>query len=104
MGAGVEEGRRRGWLTNVYRGELPDLAEQVAGKYDVLSMHHYLEHVVDPRGEHAGSRFEVVAARAGDGQRVALADRAAVDAVPTREHGGRGDGNARVDEQRRRAG
>ena len=51
MGAGVEEGQRRGWLTNVYRGELPELAEQVAGKYDVLSMHHYLEHVTDPRKE-----------------------------------------------------
>jgi 2-polyprenyl-3-methyl-5-hydroxy-6-metoxy-1,4-benzoquinol methylase len=51
MGAGVEEGQRRGWLTNVYRGELPELADQVAGKYDVLSMHHYLEHVVDPRAE-----------------------------------------------------
>ncbi|MGQ0465392.1 MAG: class I SAM-dependent methyltransferase [Sporichthyaceae bacterium] len=51
MGAGVEEGQRRGWLKNVYRGELPDLADQVAGKYDVLSMHHYLEHVTDPRAE-----------------------------------------------------
>jgi SAM-dependent methyltransferase len=51
MGAGVEEGRRRGWLSNVYRGELPELAEQIAGKYDILSMHHYLEHVRDPRAE-----------------------------------------------------
>jgi SAM-dependent methyltransferase len=51
MGAGVEEGHKRGWLANTYRGELPELAEAIAGKYDVLSMHHYLEHVRDPRAE-----------------------------------------------------
>jgi SAM-dependent methyltransferase len=51
MGSGVEEGQKRGWLTNIYRGQLPDLVDEVAGKYDVVSMHHYLEHVRDPRAE-----------------------------------------------------
>jgi SAM-dependent methyltransferase len=62
MGAGVEAGLRRGWLTNVYRGELPELADEVAGKYDVVSMHHYLEHVRDPRAE-----LDVVARVVGPG-------------------------------------
>jgi SAM-dependent methyltransferase len=51
MGHGVLEGKARGWLDTIYHGMLPDLADQVAGKYDVVSMHHYLEHVRDPRAE-----------------------------------------------------
>jgi hypothetical protein len=62
MGAGVELGLERGWLDHAYRGWLADLADQVAGRYDVVSMHHYLEHVRDPRAE-----LDVVADIVGTG-------------------------------------
>jgi hypothetical protein len=29
----------------------PDLADELAGRYDVVSMHHYLEHTTDPFAE-----------------------------------------------------
>jgi ubiquinone/menaquinone biosynthesis C-methylase UbiE len=46
----VEDAARRGWVDTAYRGLFPDLTGQLAG-YDVLSMHHYLEHTRDPAGE-----------------------------------------------------
>ncbi|XVQ08968.1 methyltransferase domain-containing protein [Spirillospora sp. CA-255316] len=51
LGAGVEEGARRGWLRRAYRGRFPDLVDDLAGRYDIVSMHHYLEHTTDPPGE-----------------------------------------------------
>jgi SAM-dependent methyltransferase len=51
MGVAVLEGKARGWLDNIHHGQLPDLADEVAHRYDVVSMHHYLEHVRDPRAE-----------------------------------------------------
>jgi 2-polyprenyl-3-methyl-5-hydroxy-6-metoxy-1,4-benzoquinol methylase len=51
QGAGITEAERRGWITTGYRGEFRDLASQLAGRYDVISMHHYLEHTADPRAE-----------------------------------------------------
>ncbi len=51
QGAGITEAERRGWITTGYRGEFRDLASQFAGRYDVVSMHHYLEHTDDPRAE-----------------------------------------------------
>ena len=51
QGAGIIEAERRGWITTGYRGEFRDLAAQLAGRYDVISMHHYLEHTADPRAE-----------------------------------------------------
>ncbi|WP_433335947.1 methyltransferase domain-containing protein [Spirillospora sp. CA-294931] len=51
MGAGVQEGERRGWLRHAYQGVFIEKAAELAGKYDVVSMHHYLEHTVDPRAE-----------------------------------------------------
>jgi SAM-dependent methyltransferase len=51
MGAGVTIAEERGWLGKGYRGMFPDLADGFAGQYDVLSMHHYLEHTRDPRAE-----------------------------------------------------
>jgi SAM-dependent methyltransferase len=51
MGAGVEAGLARGWLDHIHQGMLPDLAHAIAGRYDVLSMSHYLEHTRDPRAE-----------------------------------------------------
>jgi trans-aconitate methyltransferase len=47
----VEEAARRGWIDIGYRGLFPDLAGSLARGYDVLSMHHYLEHTRDPRAE-----------------------------------------------------
>ncbi|TDC48901.1 class I SAM-dependent methyltransferase [Actinomadura sp. KC345] len=51
IGAAVEEGAQRGWIDRAYRGEFTALAADLAGRYDVISMHHYLEHTADPLGE-----------------------------------------------------
>jgi ubiquinone/menaquinone biosynthesis C-methylase UbiE len=51
MGVAVTLGVERGWLDHAHQGMLPDLAPSLAGQYDVLSMHHYLEHTLDPRAE-----------------------------------------------------
>jgi SAM-dependent methyltransferase len=47
----VVEAQRRGWVDRGYRGEFPDLAAELVGSYDVVSMHHYLEHTRDPEAE-----------------------------------------------------
>jgi hypothetical protein len=49
--AGLADGRRRGWLDHAYHGRLPDVAEAVAGRYDVISMFGYLERSDDPSAE-----------------------------------------------------
>ncbi|MGH9066769.1 MAG: class I SAM-dependent methyltransferase, partial [Acidimicrobiales bacterium] len=51
QGPSVLEARRRGWLDDAHLGQLPELAPGLAGTYDVVSMHHYLEHTTDPRAE-----------------------------------------------------
>ncbi|MGQ0625338.1 MAG: class I SAM-dependent methyltransferase [Sporichthyaceae bacterium] len=51
MGTSLLEGKARGWLDNIYPGEFCEHVEAVRGKYDVISMHHYLEHVRDPRAD-----------------------------------------------------
>jgi SAM-dependent methyltransferase len=51
QGAAIAEAERRGWIATAYRGEFPALSETIAGRYDVISMHHYLEHTRDPRAE-----------------------------------------------------
>jgi SAM-dependent methyltransferase len=56
FGAGVEAGLARGWLDSVHRGTLAEFATDAGGRdlfaqYDVLSMHHYLEHTTEPRAE-----------------------------------------------------
>ena len=47
----VEEAERRQWIATGYRGLFPDLADELADRYDVVSMHHYLEHVREPIDE-----------------------------------------------------
>jgi len=47
----MEEAERRGWISQGYIGMLPDLADDLAGQYDVVSMHHYLEHAREPAEE-----------------------------------------------------
>jgi SAM-dependent methyltransferase len=51
FGSSVEEGLARGWLDAAYRGDFAERAAEFAGKYDVVSMHHYLEHTRDPKAE-----------------------------------------------------
>jgi len=47
----IDEAKRRGWVDTAYRGLFPDLAPQLAGRYNAISMSHYLEHTLDPRLE-----------------------------------------------------
>jgi SAM-dependent methyltransferase len=47
----VAEAQRRGWIENAYLGLFPDLAPDMVGSYDVVSMHHYLEHTREPEAE-----------------------------------------------------
>ena len=51
LGEGVEEAARQGWLRRAYRGRLPDLVDDLTGRYDIVSMHHHLEHTPDPCAE-----------------------------------------------------
>jgi SAM-dependent methyltransferase len=51
FGTAVTEGAERGWLDAAHRGNVRDLAGELAGRYDVLSMFHYLEHIPDPHVE-----------------------------------------------------
>jgi SAM-dependent methyltransferase len=47
----VVEAERRGWVEHGFHGLFPDLADDLTGRYDVVSMHHYLEHTRDPAAE-----------------------------------------------------
>lgn len=51
MGTSIDEAQRRGWIDRAYRGLFPEIVDDVAGAYDLVSMHHYLEHTRDPRAE-----------------------------------------------------
>ncbi|MGH9214590.1 MAG: class I SAM-dependent methyltransferase [Acidimicrobiales bacterium] len=55
MSETVEEARRRGWIDTAYRGLFHELAEGLPRSYDVVSMHHYLEHTREPRQEIAAA-------------------------------------------------
>ncbi|KPI07561.1 hypothetical protein OK074_0271 [Actinobacteria bacterium OK074] len=48
---GVELAEREGRVERGYRGSFPELAPEIAGRYDVVSMFHYLEHSTDPDRE-----------------------------------------------------
>ncbi|MCK9903531.1 methyltransferase type 12 [Parafrankia colletiae] len=57
IGESINLAGRRGWVDHVHQGRLPDLAGELSGRYDVVSMFHYLEHTRDPREElHAAAR------------------------------------------------
>ncbi len=47
----VEEAQRLDRIDHSYRGEFVALADELAGRYDVVSMHHYLEHTREPLAE-----------------------------------------------------
>jgi len=51
LSTNIEDAERRRWVAHGYRALFPDLAADLAGKYDVVSMSHYLEHTRDPRAE-----------------------------------------------------
>ncbi|MFD0692138.1 class I SAM-dependent methyltransferase [Actinomadura fibrosa] len=51
LSEGIEEAERRGWIDTGHIGTFPELADKLTGAYDVVSMHHYLEHTVAPRRE-----------------------------------------------------
>lgn len=51
FGTAVTEGAERGWLDAAYRGNVRELADELAGRHDVISMIHYLEHIPDPQVE-----------------------------------------------------
>jgi SAM-dependent methyltransferase len=48
MSEGVETAWRLGRIAEAYRGQFPDLAAELVGRYDGVSMNHYLEHTTDP--------------------------------------------------------
>ncbi|MFG2003132.1 class I SAM-dependent methyltransferase [Spirillospora sp. NPDC048911] len=50
-GASILEAERRGWVDLAHRGQFRELADKLSGTYDVVSMHHYLEHTLDPAAE-----------------------------------------------------
>ncbi|MGQ0843259.1 MAG: class I SAM-dependent methyltransferase [Sporichthyaceae bacterium] len=51
QGQGVVDAAAKGWVETAHRGWFPDVAEELTGRYDVVSMFHYLEHVLDIRSE-----------------------------------------------------
>ena len=56
----IDEAARRGWVEHAYRGLFPVLASELAGRYDVVSMSHYLEHTLDQRAELAAANTALV--------------------------------------------
>lgn len=56
---GVELAERAGRVEHGYRGAFPDLAPELAARYDVVSMFHYLEHSTDPDRELRAAREAV---------------------------------------------
>ena len=51
----VRTAARRRWLDEAHYGRLPELVPELAGRYGVVSMNHYLEHTTDPRAELAAA-------------------------------------------------
>ncbi len=51
MSSSIEEAADRGWVATGHRGLFPELAPSLADRYDVVSMHHYLEHTREPKEE-----------------------------------------------------
>ncbi|MBX6390867.1 MAG: class I SAM-dependent methyltransferase, partial [Frankia sp.] len=51
IGDGIGDAARRGWVDHAWRGQFVELTGQLAGRYDVVSMFHYLEHTRDPLAE-----------------------------------------------------
>ncbi|MCD9195296.1 class I SAM-dependent methyltransferase [Streptomyces albireticuli] len=56
QGEGVTFAEAEGRIDQALRGLFTHLAPSRAGQYDVVSMHHYLEHTPDPRAELRAAR------------------------------------------------
>ncbi|MFC7309043.1 class I SAM-dependent methyltransferase [Streptomyces monticola] len=56
MTDGVERAAAEGRIDEGHRGLFPELAPGMAGRYDAVSMFHYLEHSTEPRAELAAAR------------------------------------------------
>ncbi len=52
---GVDDAARRGWISTGHRGLFPELSAGLAGQYETVSMHHYLEHTREPHDELAAA-------------------------------------------------
>ncbi|MEE4419004.1 class I SAM-dependent methyltransferase [Streptomyces bugieae] len=55
QGEGVLSAEREGRITRAYRGSFTELSHRLAGRYDAVSMYHYLEHTPAPRSELAAA-------------------------------------------------
>jgi SAM-dependent methyltransferase len=51
IGAHVLGAQKSGRIERAYQGFLPDLADELAGQYDAVSMFHCLEHTTDPQAQ-----------------------------------------------------
>ena len=51
FGSAVSIGKARGWMDEAHEGLFTEKAHDLAGRFDVVSMCHYLEHVTDQRAE-----------------------------------------------------
>ena len=51
MSVSVKEAEEQGWIDGAHLGFFTEYADRIAGAYDVVSMHHYLEHTTDPKAE-----------------------------------------------------
>jgi SAM-dependent methyltransferase len=71
----IDDAARRGWVQQGTKGLFPELAEDLRGTYDVVSMNHYLEHTRDPMEELDAAR---TALRPGGHLLVELPDPACV--------------------------
>src|SRR5690606_2556722 len=44
FGNSIAEAEKRGWISRGISGLFPEVASEIEDRYDVVSMHHYLEH------------------------------------------------------------
>ena len=51
LGSAIDDAARRGWISRAHRGMFPEVAPDLEGQFDVVSMHHYLEHTREPAEE-----------------------------------------------------
>jgi len=51
MSDGVLAGEKAGRIETGYQGQFPDLSGDLRGRYDQVSMFHYLEHTRDPKAD-----------------------------------------------------
>lgn len=51
QGQGVLDAVEKGWINRAHQSWFPELETELSGRYEVISMFHYLEHVLDIRTE-----------------------------------------------------